>query len=490
MNSKVVSKLIRSEVWPLLRQQGFSAFDSRNAWRHQGATIDVVNFQSFNAYLADSLGCTTFSFALSIGTYVIGGRSEEAIKRDKSMRLLPQEYHCTMRKHLKKRSTVDGFERDDIFFMDADGRTAAACFREACALLSAVAIPWFDACHDLSAVVERLEAGTATSALLHYGVSTAPSSLIWNDTLATLRLAAHPVLDQRTHAAVIHDIDRLAGSILDVGKPVWGPLDAEGESLRFRSFLTRAGAWAGHAETTLHRAWDLPSLEHLPSGAPATSEELDLAIKKELWPVLRQAGFAEFSRKLARRRTETFIEIVAVEPLNRVLQKRLKLPSGLFHVGLGIFWPVLSRSARPPVNRAGKVQPSFNDCHVVMWLIAEHPPFSRARCAFGTIAEARDRLLREGLPWLEEFRDPASAVRLASLGNIESLCAYPMMRGWGSASSAARNLMIAAWANLAGDRQLSHDALVRSENAIGGHFEHLQLLYRDWLEIVRKRVGA
>jgi hypothetical protein len=33
MDSKVVNKVIKKHIWPFLKEQGFSKFTSRNAWR-------------------------------------------------------------------------------------------------------------------------------------------------------------------------------------------------------------------------------------------------------------------------------------------------------------------------------------------------------------------------------------------------------------------------------------------------------------------------
>lgn len=121
MDSKTVDKLIRSEVRPLLREQGFSTSDARTARRYRGHLIDVVNFQSFDRRLADSIGCTTFSFGINLGVYVMGSAHEQRLKRDKLGRVAPLEYACQFRCHLEKRTPIDGFAREDVFYIDPDG---------------------------------------------------------------------------------------------------------------------------------------------------------------------------------------------------------------------------------------------------------------------------------------------------------------------------------------------------------------------------------
>jgi hypothetical protein len=192
MDSKVINKLIRSEVWPLLRDQGFSKFESRTALRYRGPFINVVSFQSFNAYLAEGIGCTTFSFALNLGVYVIGSAHERFIKRDKGGLLLPREYHCPFRVHLNKRTPVDGFARGDIFYIDPAGYSTAACFREARHLLTEVAPRWFEPLNDLDGLVAWTESGADVPPDLPTGAPLdSPIIFRGHDLFATLQLLKH-----------------------------------------------------------------------------------------------------------------------------------------------------------------------------------------------------------------------------------------------------------------------------------------------------------
>src|SRR5258708_6726347 len=70
MDSRVVAKETKNRIWPVLRSHGFADFTTKTAWRHLPDQIHVVNFQSFNTSLAEGVGCTTFSFALSASTFV------------------------------------------------------------------------------------------------------------------------------------------------------------------------------------------------------------------------------------------------------------------------------------------------------------------------------------------------------------------------------------------------------------------------------------
>src|ERR1700756_4978391 len=67
LDSSIVNREIKSAIRPLLQAAGFTQFTTRTGWRYAGEKIDVVNFQSFNSYLASSLGCTTYSFCINLG---------------------------------------------------------------------------------------------------------------------------------------------------------------------------------------------------------------------------------------------------------------------------------------------------------------------------------------------------------------------------------------------------------------------------------------
>lgn len=105
MSSDEVSKEIKRTVWPALKEIGFTHFTSRSAWRDKKDTIEIINFQSFNDYLATRIGCTTFSFAVNLGAYY--KCVDETLWAKKRTRL-PQEYQCQARLHLIKSIHQDG----------------------------------------------------------------------------------------------------------------------------------------------------------------------------------------------------------------------------------------------------------------------------------------------------------------------------------------------------------------------------------------------
>ncbi len=93
----------------------------------------MVNFQSFNSYDAALLGCTTYSFGVNLGIYIVGGPNEEWVKRDSDGRLVPTAFHGSFVTSLKKA----------IFSIDPEGQSLGPVFQEVRALLRDKAMPWY-----------------------------------------------------------------------------------------------------------------------------------------------------------------------------------------------------------------------------------------------------------------------------------------------------------------------------------------------------------
>ncbi|MDQ1608584.1 MAG: hypothetical protein QOE16_1316, partial [Microbacteriaceae bacterium] len=67
VDGRVVGRVLSAKVKPALRELGFDRFQGRHAWRRNELTIDLVTFPSMNAYIAEGVGCTTFSFGCEAG---------------------------------------------------------------------------------------------------------------------------------------------------------------------------------------------------------------------------------------------------------------------------------------------------------------------------------------------------------------------------------------------------------------------------------------
>jgi uncharacterized protein DUF4304 len=110
VDSRDVTREIRRVVRPSLRDAGFDSFTGRTGWRYAEGAVDVINFQSFSASLADSVGCTPYSFSLNLGVWVAGDTEARVLKPDKKGRPRPAEWECTKRTRLAKSVEQPWFE--------------------------------------------------------------------------------------------------------------------------------------------------------------------------------------------------------------------------------------------------------------------------------------------------------------------------------------------------------------------------------------------
>ncbi len=145
MDSKAVNEGIKEVIWPQLRDDGFEVFSPRTAWRHRPERIDVINFQSFNAYNAGVIGCTTYSFAVNLGCFVLAipPRFEPSKMKQKNGRLTPQEFECRLRGRLSPTMQQPHLQATDIWFIDEAGERLAASLRDVSQCIAATALPWF-----------------------------------------------------------------------------------------------------------------------------------------------------------------------------------------------------------------------------------------------------------------------------------------------------------------------------------------------------------
>ena len=158
MDSKVVNKVIKKYIWPFLKEEGFSKFTSRNAWRFNQDRIEVINFQSFNSYLAGALDCTTYTFSVNMGIYFISipcSIPNNPIKEKEGL-LLPEEYRCHLRKHLLKNLTQDEVKRRDIWFIDNMGDNIELAMNDVKQMLILDGLKWFEKYSNMDTVLETL----------------------------------------------------------------------------------------------------------------------------------------------------------------------------------------------------------------------------------------------------------------------------------------------------------------------------------------------
>jgi hypothetical protein len=167
MDSRVVNKEIKRTIWTLLKSEGFTKFTTRNAWRIKEETVEVVNFQSFNSYLASGIGCTTYSFGVNLGVYY---KCFEETAWFKKVRLAyPPEYESHERKDLRKNiGQIDLFlqykgsrfpkrDRPGVWYVIEDGKNLIEVINDAKQAIIADGLPWFAKMTNLPIALEVIE---------------------------------------------------------------------------------------------------------------------------------------------------------------------------------------------------------------------------------------------------------------------------------------------------------------------------------------------
>lgn len=144
VDGRIVGKALGEAVRPLLKSIGFTRFAGRTAWRDSEYTVDLVNFRSFTRYIADGVGCTTYSFTGDVGVfYRCLGPGQDR----------PKYYELTFRATLGKTLNQPIFrpydrsamtDRPDVWFVTEDGRTLAECIADARECLEAQGLPFLD----------------------------------------------------------------------------------------------------------------------------------------------------------------------------------------------------------------------------------------------------------------------------------------------------------------------------------------------------------
>ncbi len=160
MNSSIVNKQIREHIRPVLKEKGFIKFTSRNAWRKRERVIEVINFQSFNEYLADALSCTTYSFSINLGVYYLSVHNNPWISDAPPE--FPKEYECQARRVLIKTINQPQSPRPDIWYVDDKGLELPKVINDAKKVIEDEALPWLDNMSDLTYALKAFQSKPET----------------------------------------------------------------------------------------------------------------------------------------------------------------------------------------------------------------------------------------------------------------------------------------------------------------------------------------
>ena len=173
LDSKVVNRAIKAEIWSVLKESGFDRFTAKTAWRFQPGQIDIINFQSFNAYNALVIGCTSFSFVVNLGSYSLAIPDDYPIPTKLGLPE-PKEYHCHFRGRLKPSVSQPKLGQDDIWYIDAGGENLIEAISDVRRQLLS-GDEWFSRFQQMSEVIRILSEDNETDALWGFGRNPSPS---------------------------------------------------------------------------------------------------------------------------------------------------------------------------------------------------------------------------------------------------------------------------------------------------------------------------
>lgn len=141
MNSRDVSREIKEQIKPWLKEQGFQKITARNAWRTNEDTIEVLNFESFNSYNANVMGVTTFSFAVNLGVYY---RFSNLCPWSNYELLDEPKYHeCHAMRSVLKCMKQAETKSEAVWFIAEDGSNLAAAVTDAKEQIVSLAPSWY-----------------------------------------------------------------------------------------------------------------------------------------------------------------------------------------------------------------------------------------------------------------------------------------------------------------------------------------------------------
>lgn len=115
-----------------------------------------MNYQSFNAYLADGVGCTTYSFAVNLGIYFRTIPFEYPVAKGPDPAVKPQEYHCHFHHRLLKTIDQPILLRPTIWYVEPTGSNLLQCIDDSRTAILQEGLPWFDRFQSLEFVLALL----------------------------------------------------------------------------------------------------------------------------------------------------------------------------------------------------------------------------------------------------------------------------------------------------------------------------------------------
>jgi hypothetical protein len=198
-----------------------------------------------------------------------------------------------------------------------------------------------------------------------------------------------------------------------------------------------------------------------PSGTPIefSSRQVNVEIKRKIWPMLRSAGFDKFNARNAWRHAPESISVVNFQSFSSYHAARHKCTSFSFCINLGVYYPCVHDTpwARkwPVLYRVRPSEPPEYGCHARLHLEkrilqSEYPRLGiwyvhpNGSNLTAVIEDALGVILEVGSPWLEKFTNITYALteyqRPREIGRKEYVCAFGTFKAAAEGSALAFSL--------------------------------------------------
>jgi hypothetical protein len=183
MDSQIVSRELWKVIRPLLKEAGWTSFTTRTARRFSDKRVDVVNFQSFNSYLAAGIGSTTYSFSIRLGCFL--RVIPDARVKLKNGLPMPEEYACHLRSTLCKKFRQSECARADVFYVDPAGKYLPTVVEAARDAIARDGFAWFQRFSDMREVLRTLrEDGEKNKGTWGFGANPSPARHLYRGYVA------------------------------------------------------------------------------------------------------------------------------------------------------------------------------------------------------------------------------------------------------------------------------------------------------------------
>lgn len=177
MDNRLITSMIRTVIWPVLKTAGFATFTGRSAWRHWPEGVDVVNIQGYGPARHPELFAnpTGFSFAVNLGVWLdyLPYDVPAAIKVHRGVQR-PAEYQCPLRRQLSSYRPGAAPTEADFWFIEPDGANASTAVDDALVVIEQDGLPWLERFHYPEEVLRTLLTEQVSGVLHGCGAISSP----------------------------------------------------------------------------------------------------------------------------------------------------------------------------------------------------------------------------------------------------------------------------------------------------------------------------